>query len=178
MAMAVVAARSATPSRLPVAGRRPPREQDQEHGERGRPDDDRMMSEGGCQPAPDGDCRSIRACEDRREEDERAVDDEDDRDVSQHARLDRPDHAHRMLVRLRLDERVDDHPAQEAPEGGDHEADEDEARPGRAQQQPAPPLREVDRECVEGEDGDHEQRAQRLEDLHRRLGGARAGPTS
>src|SRR6266566_1875611 len=37
---------------------------------------------------------------------------------------------------------------------------------------PAPPLREVDRERVEGDDGDQEQRAQRFEDLHRRLGGA------
>ena len=63
---------------------------------------------------------------------------------------------HRLLVRLRLDERVDDRRAEEAPEGGDHQADEHEARPGRAQQQPAPTPREVDRERVEGDDGDQE----------------------
>ena len=79
---------------------------------------------------------------------------------------------YRLLVRLRLDERVDDRAAEEAPEGGKHQTDEDEARPGRAQQQPAPPLREVDRERVEGDDRDQQKRAQRLEGLHRRLGGA------
>ena len=44
------------------AGRRPPREQDQKHGESACPDHDRMMSERGCQPAPDGDSRPIRTC--------------------------------------------------------------------------------------------------------------------
>ena len=103
-----------------------------------------MTPEGGCQPAPDGDSRSIWARDHRREENQSAVDDEDDRDVSHHARLEPPDHAHRMLVGLRLDERVDDRPAQEAPEDGDQQTDEREARPGRAQQQPAPPTREID----------------------------------
>jgi hypothetical protein len=117
------------PEQLPVAGRRSPCENDQEQEESGRPDDDRTMSEGGCERAPEGSSGSIRACVGRSEENQRAVDDEDDCDVSQHARLGRPDHVHRTLVRLRLDERVDDHPAQEASERSEHEADEHQLAP-------------------------------------------------
>src|SRR5689334_15290192 len=76
-----------------------------------------------------------------------------------------------MLVRLRLDERVDDRPAQKTSERREHEADEYETCPGGAQQQPASPFREEDRKSVEGDDGDQKQRAQSLEDPHSRLGG-------
>jgi hypothetical protein len=48
-------------------------------------------------------------------------------------------------------------------------SNEHETRAGRPQQQPAPPVRELVRECVKGEDDDDEQRAQRLEELHSRL---------